>query len=131
MNERGYHMEKQPIPNQPPSHLSDNMYRMQMPMSSAMLAIPPQNQQVSNDFPIIFTKKTKKKKKTIIETNYIIKTIFHCMFDLQQMQGMKPGGSITQGYPPNRASSIPHPQQGQGQPPPQQMPPMHYPRHRY
>lgn len=49
---------------------------------------------------------------------------------IQQMQNIKPSGSITQGYPTNRAStSLPHSQQGQV--PPAQMPQMHYPRHRY
>lgn len=46
MNERAYHMEKQPGQNQPPSHLPENMYRMPMPMPAGMLSIGPQSQQV-------------------------------------------------------------------------------------
>lgn len=48
---------------------------------------------------------------------------------MKQMQNIKPTGSITQGYPSNRApSSASHQQQPQNQ---AQMPPMHYQRHRY
>ncbi|XP_055311004.1 G protein pathway suppressor 2 isoform X2 [Sitodiplosis mosellana] len=98
LNERGYHLEKQqPPPVQQSTHISENMYRMPMSLSSGMLTISPQNQ--------------------------------------QQIQNMKPSGSITQGYMTtnntiNRAPpSASHQQPPQSQP--ASMPPMHYQRHRY
>lgn len=47
LNERGYHLEsKQPPPVQQSSHIAENMYRMPMSLSSGMLTISPQTQQV-------------------------------------------------------------------------------------
>lgn len=48
LNERGYHLEKQQPPSVQQSHIAENMYRMPMSLSSGMLTISPQSQQVNS-----------------------------------------------------------------------------------
>lgn len=93
LNERGYHLEKQqqqPVQQQP-THIAENMYRMPMSLSSGMLTISPQNQQVTVLFNSISSSFI-----SIFFSNFSIQLYFISSF--QQMQNMKPSGSITQGY---------------------------------
>lgn len=93
LNDRGYHMDKQQTVQ---GHLPDSIYRMPPGMHANIMGLPPQAQQSAQQ--VRSHKWPTHHKKA--NTSFIL-----------QMQPVKPGGSISQGYAAGRVNPSSGPQQ--------------------